>query len=172
MILITWKKISWYVNSNWVTDQNASFRYSVLTHWGRVMHICVSKLTITGSDNGLTPGQHQAIIWNNAGILLIGPLARNCSEILIEIYKFSLKKMHLKMSSGKWRPSCLSLNVLMISMTKIFIRLPSSHQPLFSCHWTIKDYQLSSGQWLIIDWCTTVKRTNLLVLIAGWLDCL
>ena len=34
----------------------------VLTHWGRVTHICVSELTIIGSDNGLSPGRHQAII--------------------------------------------------------------------------------------------------------------
>ena len=86
--------------------------YNILTHWGRVMHICVSKLTIIGSDNGLSPGRHQAIIWTNGGILLIGPLGTNFSEILIEILIFSFKKMHLKMSSGKWRPSCLSLNVL------------------------------------------------------------
>ena len=43
-----------------------------LTHWGRLMHICVSKLNIIGSDNGLSPGRRQAIIWTNAGILLIG----------------------------------------------------------------------------------------------------
>ena len=45
-----------------------------LTHWGRVTHICVDNLTIIGSDNGLSPGRRQAIIWTNAGILLIGPL--------------------------------------------------------------------------------------------------
>ena len=84
----------------------------LLTHWGRVTHICVSKLTIIGSDNGLSPARRQAIIWTNAGILLIGPLGTNFSEILIEILTFSFKKMHLKMSSGKWRPSCLGLNVL------------------------------------------------------------
>ena len=44
-----------------------------LTHWGWVMHICICKLTTIGSDNGLLPGLHQAIIWTNAGILLIGP---------------------------------------------------------------------------------------------------
>ena len=75
-------------------------------------HICISKLTIIGSDNGLSPGRRQAIIWTNAGILLIWTLGTNFSEILIEIYTFSLKKMHLKMSSGKWRPFCLGLNVL------------------------------------------------------------
>ena len=80
--------------------------------WGRVTHICVSTLTIMGSDNGLSPGRRQAIIWTNAGILLIGPLGTNFREILIKIYKFSFKKMHLKTSSGKWRPSCLGLNVL------------------------------------------------------------
>ena len=76
------------------------------------MHIWVGKPTIIGSDNGLSPDRRQAIIWTNAGILLIGPLGTNFNEILIEIHTFSLKKMHLKMSSGKWRPFCLSLNVL------------------------------------------------------------
>ena len=83
-----------------------------LTHWGRVTHICVSNLILIGSDNGLSPGRRQAIIWTNAGILLIGPLGTNFSEILIEICIFSFKEMHLKMSSWKWWPFCLGLNVL------------------------------------------------------------
>ena len=83
-----------------------------LTHWGRVTHICVVKQTIIGSDKGLSPVRRQAIIWTNAGILVIGPLGTNFSEFLIAIQTFSFKKMHLKMSSGKWRPFCLSLNVL------------------------------------------------------------
>ena len=59
-----------------------------LTHWGRVTHICVVKLTIIGSDNGLSPGRRQAIIWTNAGILLIGPLGTNFIEILNGIQIF------------------------------------------------------------------------------------
>ena len=49
--------------------------YSVdlLIHWGRVTHICASELTIIGSDNGLSPGWRQAIMWTNAGMLLIRP---------------------------------------------------------------------------------------------------
>ena len=85
--------------------------------WGRVTHICVGKLTIIGSDNGLSPGRRQAIIWTNTGILLIWPLGTNFSEILIAIETFSFKKMHFKISSAKWRPFCLGLNVL----TRIFI---------------------------------------------------
>ena len=84
----------------------------LLTHWGRVKHICVGNLTIIGSNNGLPPGRRQAIIWTNAGILLIGPLGTNFNEIVIVIQTFSFKKMHLKMSYGKWRPLCLKLNVL------------------------------------------------------------
>ena len=82
------------------------------THWGRVTHICVSKLTIIGSDNGLSPDRRQAIIWTNAGLLLIGPLGTNFSEILIEILTFSFKKMRLKVSSAKRRLFCLGLNEL------------------------------------------------------------
>ena len=82
------------------------------THWDQVTLICVSKLSILGSDNGLSPGQCQAIIWTNAGILLIEPLGTNYNEILIKIHTFSFKKMHSKMSSGKWRTFCLGLSVL------------------------------------------------------------
>ena len=83
-----------------------------LIHWGWVTHICGSELTIISSDNNLSPGRPQAIIWTNARILLNGPLWTNFSEILLEIYIFSLKKMHLQMFRGKCRPFCLSLNVL------------------------------------------------------------
>ena len=51
-----------------------------LTHWGRVTHICVRKLATIGSDNGLSPGRRQAIIYTNAGILLTGPLRTNFNE--------------------------------------------------------------------------------------------
>ena len=76
-----------------------------VTHWGRATHICVSKLTIIGSDNGLSPGRRQAITWTNDGILLIGPLGTNFSEILSKIHS-------LKTSSAKWRPFCLGFHVL------------------------------------------------------------
>ena len=74
------------------------------THWGRVTHICISKLNMVGSDNGLLPGQQQAIIWTNTGILSIWVLGTKFSEMLVKIQMFSFKKMHLKMLSVKWRP--------------------------------------------------------------------
>ena len=90
-----------------------SYIMNLLTHWSRVTHICVSKLTIIGSDNGLSPDWRQAIILTNTGLLLIGPLGTNFSEILIKILTFSFKKMRLKVSSAKRRSFCLGLNVLM-----------------------------------------------------------
>ena len=108
------------ISMTWSSDKNPSYAVSflpanglamqgakamkstgmALTHWGRVTHICISKLTIIGSDNGLSPGRCQAIIWTNAGILIIGPLRTNFSEILFGVQTFSFRKMHLKMSSA------------------------------------------------------------------------
>ena len=141
----------------------------ILTHWGRVTHICVISLIIIGSDNGLLPGRRQAIIWTNAGILffffffstklyftsfihsytfwqyiinivlrritlcinnctsgqsffsgilLIWPLRTKFNEMLIEIQTFSFKKMHWKMSSGKWR---VFVSASMCSLKFIYI---------------------------------------------------
>ena len=72
----------------------------------------VGKLTIMDSDNGLSPGRRQAIIWTNAGILLTRTSGISFSEILSEIHTVSFKKMHLKMPSAKWRQFCLGLSVL------------------------------------------------------------
>ena len=83
-------------------------------NWGRVAHICVSDLTIIGSDNDLSLSPRQTIIRTNAGILLIRPLRTNFSEVLIEILIFSFKKRRLKVSSAKRRPFCIGLNVLKV----------------------------------------------------------
>ena len=104
-----------FKNSNSVVSPILlSFKF-LLTQWGRVAHICISKLTIIGSDNGLSPGRRQAIIWTNAGILLIRHSGTNVSEILSKIHIFSFKKMSWKLSSTnmtKWWQFCLVLNVL------------------------------------------------------------
>ena len=99
-------------SQNNIGSTGTNKQHSLLTHWGRVTYTCVSKLTIIGSDNGLSPGRRQAIIWTNVGILLIGPLGTNFSEILIKIHTFSFKTMYWKLSSAKWRRFGLGLNVL------------------------------------------------------------
>ena len=85
---------------------------SQLTYWVGVTHIRVSNRTIIGSDNWLSPGGHQAIIWGNAWILLIVSLGTNFSEILFEIQTFSFEKRRLEVSSVRWRPFWVGLNEL------------------------------------------------------------
>ena len=65
-----------------------NFFWLSFKHW---THICLGKLTIIGSYNGLS----------------------QFSEISKSIQTFPFKKMHLKMWSVKWRPFCLSLNLLL-----------------------------------------------------------
>ena len=122
-----------------------------LTHWGRVTHICVSKLTIIGPDNGLSPGRRQSIIWTNAGILLIRNFGTNFSEILIESLTFCFKKMHLKMSSTKWQQFCLGLNVLTwspLAKLKVIIMTASG---------AASDKQVTSMKIFGFQWCTPAK---------------
>ena len=92
-----------------------------LNHWERVTHICVGNLNIIGSDNGLSPGRRQANYLNQCCNVVNWALGTNFSEILIEIYIFSFKKMHLKMPSGKWRPFWLGLNVLIVGSIKLYL---------------------------------------------------
>ena len=75
-------------------------------------HICISKLTIIGSVNGLSPGRRQPIISTNDGILLIRTQWTNFSEILIKVQTFSFTEIHLKLSSVEIRPFCLGLNMI------------------------------------------------------------
>ena len=113
-LIQSWLIISdvlWHL-PNGTGNADRSVKNIDLTHWGRVTHICINKLTIIGSDNGLMPGRRQAIIWTNDRLLLIGPLGTNFSEILMEILTFSFKQMLLKVLSAKRQPFCLGLNVL------------------------------------------------------------
>ena len=68
------------------------FPYGIIEPYilGLSYGLTVSKLTIIGSDKGLSPGRRQAIIRTNDGILLIWT---NIGEILIEIIIFSFKNI-------------------------------------------------------------------------------
>ena len=105
-----------------------------LTHWGRVTHICVGKLSIIGSDNGLSTGRRQAIIWTTAGILLIGPLGTNFSEILIEILTFSFVK---------------TASESVVCETMAILSRPQCVKTTWRCHCNARKY----GQWhLLLTW--------------------
>ena len=82
----------------WYTELAGPLIFRCLRSQCRI-YVSVNRVSI-GSDNGFSPTWHQAIIWTNAGLLSIGPLGTNFSEILIGIQNFSYKKMHLKMPSA------------------------------------------------------------------------
>ena len=142
-ILLTVSNKQNLVETPLVTMRWSSVLCHHLTHWGRVTHICVNKLTIIGSDNSLAPVRRQAIIWTNDGISLIGPLGTNFSEMLFKIHTDSSKKMHLKMSSGKRRLFCLGLNVLVNGSRTISRSMNENYQIAWNIE-KIKWYTLTS----------------------------
>ena len=76
-----------------------------------VAHIYFSDMGALGPSNGLSLCRRQAITWPNIDVLSIELLGTNCSEILIKTHD-SFMKMHLKVSSAKWRLFCLGFNML------------------------------------------------------------
>ena len=106
---LKWILWEWLFSVVW---KNGIIYQRILPHWGRVTHVCVGKPTTIGSDNGLSAARRQATIRTNAGVLLIRPLGTNFGEILFRIRMFSFKKMHLKISSAKWRTFCLGHNMI------------------------------------------------------------
>ena len=131
-----------------------------LTHRGWVAHLCVNRLTIIGSDNGLSSDRRRAIIWTNVVILLIGFLETNFSEILIEIH-FLYRIMHLKMSSGKWWPFCLGLNMLIET---------STHSPKYyfayryASHYVIHSHGQLNDNVIITFFASTIMWTALVII--------
>ena len=83
------------------------YAFFVLIHWGRVTHICVSKLTVVGSDNGLPPGRRQAIVWTNAEILLIGPSGTCFRNLNRNSYVFIQENAFCKMAAICFWPQCV-----------------------------------------------------------------
>ena len=142
--------------------------WRMIRHWSRLTHICVSKLAVIGSENGLAPGRRQTIIWTNDGILLIGQLGTNFSEILIGIQTISFKKMHLKMSSAKWRPFCRDLNVL--KQSTLYSDNASSAQSHYLNHgWVIVDWDFGNNyQWKLNKKYDNFHLRNWIWKISSW----
>ena len=104
--------------------------------WSLACEHFVTGTPLKSSDNGLSPRRRQAIIWTNEVILSVGPLGTNFIEILIEIQKFSFKKMQLKMSVCEMaailsRPHCGKLFLFRCGYCGNKIQWASIHQGSF-----------------------------------------
>ena len=88
-------------------------------------HICVSKLTIIGSDNGVSPGRRQAILWTNYGILIIRTLETNLSEIVQNLYIFikknAFEKCRLENGGHLSRPQCANRKFISVCTYVLFV---------------------------------------------------
>ena len=116
----------------------------ILTHWGRVTHICVSKQPIIASDNGLSPGRRQATVGTNAGILYSNLRNKFQWNLKRNSIIFIKKKMCFKVSSAEWRPFCLHVhqcvNVRVSTRRRVFGEVNGSFA------WLVYICQLHSTQ--------------------------
>ena len=124
-------------------------------------HKYVSRLTTIGSDNFLSPGRCPAIIWANAGILLIGSSGTNFNEILSEILIFSYKILCLNVSSAKWRPFILWFHSLPQSINENVI--PDSAFFFISI-------TMDTSTGIILCMCPAIERRcyNVMSSLIGW----
>ena len=81
-----------------------------LTHWSRVTHICVSKLTIIGSDNGLSPAGAKPLFqwWNIVNSNLLNTFQWNRKRnSYIFIQENTFENVVLEMAAILSRPQCV-----------------------------------------------------------------
>ena len=80
-----------------------------LMHWGRVTHICVSKLTIIGSDNGLLLSHYLNQCWNVVNSNLRNKLQWNLKRnSCIFIQENAFQNVVCEMASILCRPQCVN----------------------------------------------------------------
>ena len=119
----------------------------VLTYWGRVTHLCVSKIVSLGSGYGISPGRCQAIFWTNVFCMVNWTVwekrSGNFQSKSTHIY---LSNVHLKLSSAKWWPCCLVLNLWT--------------NRGWVTHMCEKTGYCSVQQWLVICWVTNRYHYN------------
>ena len=161
------------MGSTYLLKQSLYWNYRGSTIWSLLGLYCLTAISelisrwwrIYPSMNWVSislPVRRQAITWTNADLLSIGPLtARNKVQWnLNRILAFSLKKIGLKMSSGKCRPFCFGLNVLS-EVTAASLKIGYTHrfhQYILMLYW---DTEMSSKR--LIKMCLKCHKLTLLV---------
>ena len=81
------------------------------THWGRMTHICVSKPTTIGSDNGLSPGRRHYLnqYWNIVNLTTGNKPKWNLKQnSYIFTEENAFENVVWKMASMLFRPQCVN----------------------------------------------------------------
>ena len=92
----------------------------LMSHSGRLTHICVSKLTLIGSDKAWHLVGTKPLSELMLGYCWLDPQEQNSAKFNQNSY-IIIKKIHLKMSSWYWWPFCLGLNVIFVFMTSLMV---------------------------------------------------
>ena len=130
---------------------------------------CVGNLTIIGSDNGLSPGRRQAIIWTNAEILFF---KNRFSDILIKILTFSLKKNAFENIVCKMAVIYLGLNDHLSRPQRVndyFLTQLLVGQQL--CCWPTKSYIRESVSLHEFQQSILSIMPGIFLLVCTWLNC-
>ena len=88
----------------WISMNRSHVSFLCSAYWGRMTHLCISKLSLHCFKWWLSPDRRQTVIWTNVDLLLIEHVGTNFREVWIRIQHFLLKKINLKVSSARWRP--------------------------------------------------------------------
>ena len=95
-----------------------SLDHTISAHLRRVMHLFISKLCKTGSDNGLSPISHQAIVWVNSYVLAIAFFHNNLQ------WKFDSKYIIFTKVTIVF---AISIGLFMISLYDVPVFVPYQH---------------------------------------------
>ena len=131
-----------------------------LTPWGRVTHICVGKLTIIGSDNGLSPGWRLAIICtkycNIVNLTLRNKLQWNFNRNWnIFIQENVFENIVCEMASIMCRPQCVNIltpSLQESDLPKVVWHLLSSPSPLAPICQTWSVWSIEVNEYLAISY--------------------
>ena len=139
-------------------------------------YIYVSKLTIIGSDNGLSPGQRQAIIWTNAGILLTGSLVTHFNETLTQFIYFhsrkSFWKCRLENSASMSQPQCVNWPFVRGTVDRWWIPYKGLVTWSFDVSFVVGENKLlnkqHNWQWFETPWCSCECNCDVLNGNCDW----
>ena len=113
IILICVVPVLWVWYSMAPSGNNELTVLSPLTHWGRVTHICVGKLTIIGSDNWLVawtaPSNYLNQSWDIVSWTLRNKLQWNLKQnSVVSIQENAFENGVCEMASILFRPPCVN----------------------------------------------------------------
>ena len=131
----------WSGVKTWQWKPDRSFTPARVTYQSLVTHICVKNKPIIGWDNGMSPVCYQAIVWTNAGWLIVGPMefAELCKQYFVYIFRI---EKYIKEPAGKYLHDTVSYIIFLILLLMCTIYRSDE----------MKDHLFTGLEWLVLFW--------------------